>query len=70
MERPTANELRDFMQRHKLTLNAMAEQSRLGRATIARYRKHGTEEADEFRVERLVRFMKKLDRRQQKGGSK
>ena len=65
MSRPTGKQIRSFMKKHGLTLDAMAELSGLGRATIARYRKHGTARADPYRVHHLIAFMAEYER--QKG---
>ena len=53
------------MDRHGLTLDAVAEATGISRRSVATYSKHGTAKADAFRVRHLVAYMRRKDR--QKG---
>ncbi len=64
MDRPTVDQIQSFMDRHGLSETTTAQQSGISRRTLGRYMKHGTENADPSRVERLAGFMWRLDRRQ------
>ncbi len=70
MDRPTATEIVAFMKRHGLSQSATARRSGIARQTLIRYLRQGTEDAYPYTVERLVLFMKRIDKRARKGGRK